>query len=346
MIFDPGITRRSVDELSVVRELFNVRMKGQPNSPVVIPGMVVVKGKVFKLDRVLFDSGALSSSYIDQGLVDKFRDFWGNSIYEVDGGVRLADQTTTLKIKERARLELSFVRPEVMKTRAKVDLTIMPMPGLDVIIGLPDILDHFLELFVDLLVSAKPDNLQLTHGQANINNSELINPWNEPLLEISPEEEDSYEPCSFSGPLYYLSKPHEQVVQDYKSLFDTHVAKDWLQDQRVLAILESDAALRVFVPSDWHGISGFDPVEFKWYPDMPKEHRPPYRPINPKIFEATKEEFTRMCRYMYVDSDSPIAVPLVVAPKATAPFIRICGDYVWINQVRGYRTLLHPACDA
>jgi hypothetical protein len=100
----------------------------------------------------------------------------------------------------------------------------------------------------------------------------------------------------------------------------------------VLKILESDSARRVFVPADWHGISGFEPVEFKWYPDMPKEHRPPYRPINPKIFEATKEEFMRMCRYMYTDSDSPIAVPLVVAPKATAPFIRICGDYVWINQ--------------
>ena len=40
----------------------------------------------------------------------------------------------------------------------------------------------------------------------------------------------------------------------------------------------------------------------------------------------------RMFTYMYDDSDSPIAVPLVVAPKATAPFIRICGDYVWTNK--------------
>ena len=39
-----------------------------------------------------------------------------------------------------------------------------------------------------------------------------------------------------------------------------------------------------------------------------------------------------MCTYMYEDSDSAIAVPLVVAPKATSPFIRICGDYVWLNK--------------
>ena len=104
MIFDPGITRRSCDELSVVREIFNVRLKGQPASPVVISGCVVVKGKVFKLDRVLFDSGALSSSYINQGLVDKFRDMWSSNIYEVDGEVKLADQTTTLRIKEEQDL--------------------------------------------------------------------------------------------------------------------------------------------------------------------------------------------------------------------------------------------------
>jgi hypothetical protein len=37
---------------------------------------------------------------------------------------------------------------------------------------------------------------------------------------------------------------------------------------------------------------------------------------------------------MYVDSYSPIASPLVVAPKATKPFIRLCGDYRWVNQYK------------
>jgi hypothetical protein len=45
MVFDPGITRRSIDELSVVRDIFNVRMKANPNSPVIVPGCVVVKAK-------------------------------------------------------------------------------------------------------------------------------------------------------------------------------------------------------------------------------------------------------------------------------------------------------------
>ena len=39
----------------------------------------------------------------------------------------------------------------------------------------------------------------------------------------------------------------------------------------------------------------------------------------------------RLKNYMYRESSSPIASPIVVAPKATHPFIRICGDYTWLN---------------
>ena len=35
---------------------------------------------------------------------------------------------------------------------------------------------------------------------------------------------------------------------------------------------------------------------------------------------------------MYTNSDSPIASPLVIAAKGTAPFIRMCGDYRWVNK--------------
>jgi hypothetical protein len=38
-----------------------------------------------------------------------------------------------------------------------------------------------------------------------------------------------------------------------------------------------------------------------------------------------------MRTYFCVPSNRPIASPLVVAPKATAPFIRLCGDYRPIN---------------
>jgi hypothetical protein len=43
-------------------------------------------------------------------------------------------------------------------------------------------------------------------------------------------------------------------------------------------------------------------------------------------------EFKRLCTYMYERHDGPWESPLAIAPKATKPFIRICGDYRWINE--------------
>ena len=51
------------------------------------------------------------------------------------------------------------------------------------------------------------------------------------------------------------------------------------------------------------------------------------------LYKDAKAEFDRMKTYFYEPSSSTIASPLVVAPKATAPYIRLCGDY---RQINGY----------
>ena len=65
---------------------------------------------------------------------------------------------------------------------------------------------------------------------------------------------------------------------------------------------------------------------------MPAEMKPLARPVNPKLYENAKLEFQRLSKYMYTTTVSPIASPLVIAPKKTKPFIRFCGDYVAINK--------------
>ena len=64
---------------------------------------------------------------------------------------------------------------------------------------------------------------------------------------------------------------------------------------------------------------------------MPERMKPPARPVNPRLFAHAEKEHARLRGYMYRDSNSPIASPLVIAPKATKPFIRFCGDYRQIN---------------
>ena len=65
---------------------------------------------------------------------------------------------------------------------------------------------------------------------------------------------------------------------------------------------------------------------------MPEVMKPRARPVNPKLYEHAKKEFLRLMEYMYEKSSSDISSCLVIAPKATAPFIRFCGDYVGINR--------------
>jgi len=157
-------------------------------------------------------------------------------------------------------------------------------------------------------------------------------PWKEQLDEVPQEEQESEEPCSFTGPLYYLSKPHEDVVQEYYAMLEEHIVPEWRTNKDLLDLFRSPDAVQVFVPAEWTGINGFEHVVFEYKDDVPKVHRSAARPVNMRLFQDAKAEFERMCTYMYVESDSPIASPLLVAPKATKPFIRLCGDYRWVNQ--------------
>ena len=89
---------------------------------------------------------------------------------------------------------------------------------------------------------------------------DVISPWTKAQDEIAPEEEATETPCSFTGPLYYLTKPHAEVVQEYKNMFESHVSKEWALNSNVLEILSSDKSISMFAPGEWKGISVFEPL--------------------------------------------------------------------------------------
>ena len=62
------------------------------------------------------------------------------------------------------------------------------------------------------------------------------------------------------------------------------------------------------------------------------DNRPHSRMVSPKLMDNAKLEFSCLKQYIYADSDSHIASPLVIAPKATTPYISLCGDYREINK--------------
>ena len=222
----------------------------------------------------------------------------------------------------------------------------------DVIIGLPSILYHFYDVFSTLLSTArrlivndelrdfpryvnsdhKPDVLcSMEPVCDSAHDCRLIPPWTS-LDQPAPEDVESYEPVMFKCALHFMEMTVQQAEQEYFELFDSHIAPEFVSSCPQILDLLRNKGLRVFVPQNWLGINGLEPIQFQFSDDMPKVHKPKTRPVNPRLFADTLKEYKRLLQYHLVPSDSPFVSNLVVAPKATKPFVRLCGDYVFVNK--------------
>ena len=210
---------------------------------------------------------------------------------------------------------------------AEVKFAIFPMTHLDMIIGLPEIIGPFFTYFFKLLMESRheitdPDKFDLLE----LISGDIIYPWSKPVDEPAPEEDIIPLPCAFTHALHYLGMPWEQAFTEYRDSFTSQINPDMLKACPQLTDLLLSVGQKVFLPKNWTGINGFDPIELKFTEEMPKVLKPPYRSVNKKLLEAAKEEYDRLRTYHYVDSASPICSPLVIAPKATKPFIRFAVD--------------------
>ena len=160
----------------------------------------------------------------------------------------------------------------------------------------------------------------------------ILPPWSQPIDSLAPEEMDTPDPTSFPDDiLAYLTSTPEEARLVYLNDLKTHVTDDMRNAcPDIMPLLRSELALDVFVPSTWTGIL-MEPYHLDVKPGMPDHLKARARPVRTALFQDAKNEFDRMRTYFYETSTSPIACPLVVAPKATTPFIRLCGDYRPIN---------------
>lgn len=161
---------------------------------------------------------------------------------------------------------------------------------------------------------------------------DIIQPWSKPIDSLAPEELETPDPTSFPDDiLNYLTTSLDEARAIYIADLETHVTPAMRTAcPAIIELLQSDLAYDVFVPRTWKGID-MPPVHLSVKPGMPDYLKARPRPIREALFQDAKTEFDRMQSYFYVKSTSPIACPLVIAPKATAPYIRFCGDYREIN---------------
>jgi hypothetical protein len=157
----------------------------------------------------------------------------------------------------------------------------------------------------------------------------LEEPWTN-LLPIAEEDELTELPCSFPDFLAFTELGYEAAVQVNLGLLESHVCEEFQKNSDIMHLLKTKG-VKVFVPQNWKGVR-VKPLHIDFIEDMPSLMKPRARPVNPTLFEHAHKEFLRLLTYMYVRCDGPIACPLVIAPKATEPFILFCGDYTPINK--------------
>ena len=169
--------------------------------------------------------------------------------------VVLADRRTILNIGKVSNVELAFTDQYLEEHTSAVTLHVLDMPGIDLIIGFPDIITKYYFYFLNVIADI---------------HEKVQKPWTsgEDGQEESPEDQDT---LSFAGPLYYIMNEREKVLQDYYTLFNKHLAPGMVKAVPGIAdLLKCGLALQVFVPEVWKGIKGFKPLELKIKDTMPR----------------------------------------------------------------------------
>ena len=158
-------------------------------------------------------------------------------------------------------------------------------------------------------------------------------PWSTPDLESPIEELGSAETSFFAGPMDMMSKPSDEQRAEYLATYKAQVDPDFAANfPEIYSVMEEYMDCFVVPEGGWTGINGFPDLELQFKPEMPERMHSKTRPIPPKYIELAEPEFRRLCTYFFADSKSPCASNITVAPKATKPFVRICGDYRRINE--------------
>ena len=348
-VFDPG--KCNVYNVSSFHILNLLVPQHRTLPPMHRSGNVIVNEQSYIIDECLFDSGAESDNFISQTFIDKNHVIFADSISNHNSVIRLSDSKTTVNITQIVTLNVAFIDTNFVTHNALLNFNIMPITHIDMIIGINSILYFLYDFYLDMLRTAKnnikkyntptPSPHLLTYTPICISNTIPTHPdyhdcvptWPDELDEIALEELEIPDPVNFSKALYLLSNTRTDILNTYYALLLTNINPDMVAAcPQILTFMKGPIALKVFCPEVWTGIKGIPPLKLEFRSDIPARHRPAIRPVKPALLANAKIEFDRLCEYMYVKSDSPIASPLVIAPKPTPPFQRWCGDYVWLNQ--------------
>jgi hypothetical protein len=311
---------------------------------VVTEGLVIIGNRTVKIRSVLHDTGASDHNYISPSIFEILQPMLSpGQERKINGGVTLGDGVTKMAIDTEVKLMVRFWDPGGMSYQAEVWFQVFKT-GHDMIIGYPAIVDHFLDLLICLLRHGKQEragreelnyfdalSVLVDLGDEAPRSSDLIPAWST-SLEDAEEESDLFDPVLFDDALHFLTISKEEAYTEFVDLLATHISKEFAAATPVKELLLG-RHLKRWIPDNWEGIK-VEPIELQWDETRLAGYRSNLktRHINPRLREAAYKEHQRLTTYHLVPSQSPVASPMVHAPKATPPYIRTCGDYVEVNK--------------
>lgn len=305
-------------------------------------GQILQGGNTVYLPKATLDTGANTASYTGRALLEKLHTY---TIKPTKHKTRLGDGSTWITINEMVTLTISLY-DDNNKLCAPITSTyyIVDKLGMEIIIGLPDIVRKHFQYFMNILLALRqsddpepmlsfmaPDNMVEKFNVPQV--GELMQPWSSSERQHCPEEEETPYPLPFGEDiLKFMETSVDESRKEYLSMVESHISVPMLgKCPQLCDLLCSIDAQEIFAPSEWIGLD-IDPISFKLVGELPERLCTKARPVRPELFETAKAEFNRLMLYFYEFSDSPVASPLVIAYKATHPFIRFCGDYRVINK--------------
>jgi hypothetical protein len=317
--------------------------------PMVYRSAEVLMGSESVKLNVLLDSGATHESYVNTDTVKRLMTHAVCPTLEFlnePSSVTLADGVTKYSINSVMVVSLVFYGINGKRHEAPVRLKVLPLQGkLDVIIGLPHLCGPFFDLFLEVLtanrvqleqqsISAFVQSVSLLPTQFNSGKYEIIDQVWETNLSDNTAEEEATIP-SFGESLHFIAsrtfaEHKDSFLQCYRNMFPRELLESaTVPDcvQQFQCYLE-EYGFRAFQPQEqgWSGIKNVQ-IEIDWSSELPKSIPCKARPVPKKLEEPLRDYIDNLRNYFWVPSDSLIATPLVIAPKATAPFIRVVGAY-------------------
>ena len=256
---------------------------------------VHVRGTIPLLDSiisvvVLLDSGCSIDDLISSQCYEEHKNLLSSYYTPSNRSLLLGDGKSIVTISGTLLLPLHITYDNVRYT-SEVKLGVYKSTSIsqDIIIGLPSLSTVFYDLFMSVMHKCHLEHL----NKSSLNVLEIdwprdLNDTQPPFQDIKASSvEEVFQPDlgSFRHVLHYLTMPYDDALQEYFSLFDTHISPILRDSTDIVNFMKSDVAIAVFCPPTWKGIK-MDPVEFDWKDALPASLKPPPIRVSTDKLEA------------------------------------------------------------